>query len=85
MRRRLLENEPISNLRDARLQPTVFYRWQKEFFEQGDGAFEQRARPHHSADKHNDRVSGEENPDTGEDSDRVDGGARHTQKDIGAL
>lgn len=33
------------------MQPTVFYRWQKEFFENGADAFEQKARPNHSADK----------------------------------
>ena len=32
-----------------RLQPTVFYRWQKEFFENGAAAFEQKALPNHSA------------------------------------
>jgi transposase-like protein len=32
----LLEKEPISKLCDeVGLQPTVFYRWQKEFFENG--------------------------------------------------
>ncbi len=36
LRRHLLENEPISKLCDElSLQPTVFYRWQKEFFENG--------------------------------------------------
>jgi transposase len=34
LRRHLLEKEPISKLCDELgLQPTVFYRWQKEFFE----------------------------------------------------
>jgi transposase-like protein len=33
------------------LQPTVFYRWQKEFFENGAAAFAQKARPNHSADQ----------------------------------
>jgi len=33
------------------LQPTVFYRWQKEFFENGAAAFEQKGRPNHSADQ----------------------------------
>ena len=33
------------------LQPTVFYRWQKEFFENGASAFEQKVRPNHSADQ----------------------------------
>src|SRR6476469_1290640 len=51
LRRHLLENEPISKLCDELgLQPTVFYRWQKEFFENGAAAFEQKARLNHSAD-----------------------------------
>ena len=33
------------------LKPTVFYRWEKEFFENGAAAFEQKARPNHSADQ----------------------------------
>src|SRR3954462_3935020 len=52
LRRHLLEKEPISKLSDELgLQPTVFYRWQKEFFENGTAAFEQKARPCHSADR----------------------------------
>ena len=52
LRRHLLENEPISKLCDELgLQPTVFDRWQKEFFENGADAFEQKARPNHSADQ----------------------------------
>jgi transposase-like protein len=49
LRRHLLEKEPISKLCDELgLQPTVFYRWQKEFFEYGASAFEQKVRPNHS-------------------------------------
>ncbi len=33
------------------LQPTVFYRWQKEFFENGAAAFQQKRRPDHSAEQ----------------------------------
>jgi transposase-like protein len=52
LRRHLLEKEPISKLCDeVGLQPTVFYRWQKEFLENGAPAFEQKARPNHSADQ----------------------------------
>jgi transposase len=41
LRRHLLDKEPISKLcDDLGLQPTVFYRWQKEFFENGAAAFE---------------------------------------------
>ena len=36
LRRHLLEQEPVSKLCDELgLQPTVFYRWQKELFENG--------------------------------------------------
>ena len=52
LRRHLLDKEPISTLCDELgLQPTVFYRWQKEFFENGAAAFEQKARPNHSAEQ----------------------------------
>jgi len=46
LRRHLLDQEPVSKLCDEmRLQPTVFYRWQKEFFENGAAAFDQKKRP----------------------------------------
>jgi transposase len=52
LRRHLLEKMPISELCDKQgLQPTVFYRWQKEFFENGAAAFEQKARANHSAEQ----------------------------------
>src|SRR5262245_2604245 len=52
LRRHLLEKETISKLCDeVGLQPTVFYRWQKEFFENGAAAFEQKPRPKHSAEQ----------------------------------
>jgi len=45
LRRHLLEQEPVSKLCDEfGLQPTVFYRWQKEFFENGAAAFQGKAR-----------------------------------------
>ena len=48
----LLEQVPISELCDKQgLQPTVFYRWQKEFFENGAAAFQPKARPNHSAEQ----------------------------------
>ena len=52
LRRHLLEKEPISKLCDELgLQPTVFYRWQKEFFENGAAAFQTRARTNHPAEQ----------------------------------
>jgi transposase-like protein len=51
LRRHLLEKEPISKLCDELgLQPTVFYRWQKEFFENGAAAFQAKGRSDHQAD-----------------------------------
>lgn len=52
LRRHLLEKEPISALCDELgLQPTVFYRWQKEFFENGAAAFQTKARTNHPAEQ----------------------------------
>ncbi len=43
---------PISELCDKHgLQPTVFYRWQKEFFENGTATFQPKARRNHSAEQ----------------------------------
>jgi transposase-like protein len=43
LRRHFLEKVPVSTLCDEHgLNPTVFYRWQKEFFENGAAAFEHR-------------------------------------------
>ena len=43
LRRHFLEKVPVSDLCDEhRLNPTVFYRWQKVFFEHGAAAFERR-------------------------------------------
>jgi transposase len=41
LRRHLLEQVPVSDLGDQHgIPPTLFYRWQKEFFEKGHAAFE---------------------------------------------
>jgi transposase-like protein len=41
LRRHLVEKVPVSALCDeAKLQPTVFYRWLKQLFENGAAAFE---------------------------------------------
>jgi transposase len=50
--RHLVEGVPISDLCDELgLQPTVFYRWQKEFFENGAAAFQQRGRKNHQPEQ----------------------------------
>ena len=47
-----MENVPVSDLcEELGLQPTVFYRWQKEFFENGAAAFEQEAVEDHQAEQ----------------------------------
>jgi transposase len=46
LRRHLLDKVPVSDLCEEHgLQPTVFYRWQKEFFENGASAFRAKERP----------------------------------------
>ena len=52
LRRHLLDKVPVSDLcEELGLQPTVFYRWQKEFFENGAAAFQAKARSDHQAEK----------------------------------
>ncbi|MBV9306731.1 MAG: transposase [Acidobacteriaceae bacterium] len=52
LRRHLLDQEPISKLcNEMGLKPTVLYRWQKEFFENGVAAFQQQRPTNHSADQ----------------------------------
>ena len=46
LKRHLVEQVPISDLCDKyQLQPTVFYHWQKQFFENGAAAFTQSKDP----------------------------------------
>ena len=45
-------NLPDSELcEELNLKPTVFYRWQKEFFENGAAAFQQRGRTNHQPEQ----------------------------------
>jgi transposase len=45
LRLHLLEKKPVSDLCDQYgIHPTLFYRWQKEFFENGAAAFENSGR-----------------------------------------
>lgn len=44
LRRHLLDRVAVSDLCEEHgLQPTVFYRWQKQFFENGAAAFERES------------------------------------------
>jgi transposase-like protein len=50
LRRHLLEGVAVSTLCDELgLQPTMFYRWQKELFENAVGAFQPKARAQQQA------------------------------------
>lgn len=50
LRRHLLDHTPVSDVCDElNLKPTVFYRWQKEFFENGAAAFEKNPSAQKSA------------------------------------
>ena len=43
LRRHLIDHVPVSDLCDEhQLSPTLFYTWQKQFFENGPAAFESR-------------------------------------------
>jgi transposase len=43
LRKHLVEKVPVSDICDQYgLNPTLFYRWQKEFFDNGSAAFEQK-------------------------------------------
>ena len=47
-----MDKEPVSSLCDElKLQPTVLYRWQKEFFENGPAAFQHQSRSNHQAEQ----------------------------------
>jgi transposase len=57
LRRHLLEHVPVSDLcEELGLQPTVFYRWQKEFFENGASAFQSAERPRRRAEEKQKRI-----------------------------
>ncbi|MGB9205795.1 MAG: transposase [Terriglobales bacterium] len=57
LRRHLLDKVPVSNLcEETGLRPTVFYRWQKEFFENGAAAFQAQERPHRQVEKKQKRI-----------------------------
>jgi transposase-like protein len=52
-----LDKVPVSNLcQELGLRPTVFYRWQKEFFENGAAAFRAQEHPHRRAEEKQKRI-----------------------------
>jgi transposase-like protein len=52
LRRHLVEKESVSSLCEGfQLRPTVFYRWLKEFFENGAAAFQRQTDSIHERDQ----------------------------------
>jgi transposase-like protein len=57
LRRHLLDKVPVSDLcEELGLQPTVFYRWQKEFFDNGASAFQAKERPARQVEEKQKRI-----------------------------
>ena len=57
LRRHLLDKVAVSDLcEELGLQPTVFYRWQKEFFENGAVAFQTPERPPRQVEEKQKRI-----------------------------
>jgi transposase-like protein len=56
LRLHLLEKKPVSDLCDQHgIHPTLFYRWQKEFFENGAAAFENAGKRRNAVTEAKDR------------------------------
>src|SRR5438270_6764646 len=71
LRRHLLDKVPVSDLcEELGLRPTVFYRWQKEFFENGAAAFQAKGRSDHQTEQ-SERERGEDDPAQGRSPGRV--------------
>ena len=59
LRRHLVDKVPVSELCEGLgLRPTVFYRWQKELFENGAAAFQSQERPHRQVEEKQKRIDG---------------------------
>ncbi len=57
LRRHLVDKVPVSELcGELGLWPTVFYRWQKELFENGAAAFQSPERPHCQVEEKQKRI-----------------------------
>ena len=58
MREHLVEHVPVSDLCDKhKLRPTVFYQWQKAFFENGTTAFASRRPRSQSLSEEEDKIA----------------------------
>ncbi len=58
LRRHLIDKVPVSTLCDEyQLHPTVFYRWLKQFFENGAAAFGPALRPDRQVEARDERIA----------------------------
>lgn len=58
LREHLIEHTPVSDLCDKhQLHPTLFYQWQKAFFENGAAAFETSRSRAHVSSKEQDKIA----------------------------
>ena len=56
LRLHLLEKKPVSDICDQfHISPNLFYRWQREFFENGAAAFEHNGKRHKASEQAKDR------------------------------
>jgi|SRR5580704_15348724 transposase len=87
-RRHLLDKVPVSDLCEENgLQPAVFYRWQKELFENAASAFQtkERSQPSGRGEAEADRFSGKEGPAQGRSAGGTDDRACGFKKSLGEL
>src|SRR5215467_12019603 len=57
LRRHLVDKVAVSELcEELGLRPTMFYRWQKELFENGAAAFQSQGRPHRQVEEKQKRI-----------------------------
>ena len=57
LRRHLVDKVPVSELcEELGLRPTMFYRWQKELFENGAAAFQSQERPQRQVEEKQKRI-----------------------------
>ena len=81
LRLHLLENTPVSDLCDKHgIRPTMFYRWQKEFFENGSCRIRASFSARQRRQGPEDRPPGAEAPTQARGALGADGGARQAKK-----
>ena len=86
LRRHLIDRVPVSDLCDEyHLQPTIFYAWQKQFFEDGSAALERKNHNAHSEDQRTIAAVRAEAPARRRSRRGTDGGTRPAKKELGEL